>query len=297
MELCEHLCLDVLRIVFQFHEIEPEDVISNPQWLLALQKLWAPFLQNESEMIQLATYAASVGDLNLTDFLYKPLIYKQVYGRTFLRHASRHGELKVIQLILPYLHVDDIHVGNNYAFKIACSKGYSKIVELLLPFLTADDIRSDNNTFHTACFGGRWQIVQLLLPHLTVENIRSGNNFAFRYACKHGHFEVVDLLLPHLNVEDIRAQDNYALRHACKHGRLAVVQLLLRFLTVDDIRALYNYAFQRACTNDHLAEQIFVSKTATLLCNMIPQHLDDASLQCAIEKDNLAIALITLFKQ
>ena len=113
----------------------------------------------------------------------------------------------------------DPKINNNYALRLAATKGHLEIVKLLIP--VSDPKSLDSEALRLAAENGHLEIVKLLIP---VSDPKSLGSYALRWAAAEGHLEIVKLLIP---VSDPKAGGSNALRWAVAEGHLEIVKLLI----------------------------------------------------------------------
>ena len=83
--------------------------------------------------------------------------------RIFLTACSK-GDYYTANIFLNMFDEYTIKTESNYALKVAVRNGHIKIVELLLNYLTIEEARADDNyAFKCAIIKGRFDIAQLLI--------------------------------------------------------------------------------------------------------------------------------------
>jgi hypothetical protein len=100
-------------------------------------------------------------------------------------------------------HVDgvDVTAQDNYAVRLACTKGHLGVVRYLVEQCPGVDVTADDN-------------------------------YALRWTCGFGHLDVVRYLCENCEGVDVTAENNYADQFARENGHLDVVQYLFGLIPV-----------------------------------------------------------------
>ena len=142
----------------------------------------------------------------------------------------------------------------NYALHYACYRGNFELFMLLVNAgLTDDDFRSkDNFALRVASSRGHTDIVKELMKTLTFEDIKTRNFYAIRYACKKNNFKIVEMLIKEMNPSDI--ENARLLVILCTHNvssnavkivKLIIVKLTEMGLNQINISEAFGYLFER----------------------------------------------------
>ena len=148
---------------------------------------------------------------NETTYLYKK--------RDLLWICAQYGKTEFVKYLIEKRH--DVHVGKDYALRLASENGYIEIVKLLLE--AGADVHADNDwPLHLASSHGYTEVVKLLLN--AGADVHAYKDYALRYASEYGHTEVVKVLLD--AGANVHADNNAPLQWASENGHAEVVKVL-----------------------------------------------------------------------
>ena len=154
------------------------------------------------------------------------------HGKTQLFWASKHGHLKIIQLVIKFgADVNAQHVAGWRPLHIASSNGHLETLRFLIGSGADVNARDgDWTALYLAAEEGHLEVVRVLLENGADPNVRRRNGTSFHRAWTNGHLDVAELLLKY--GADINAPYLYGetlLHRAAKSGdQKMALQLLER---------------------------------------------------------------------
>ncbi len=128
--------------------------------------------------------------------------------------AAEHGNLPIIQYLLPTLNIND-------ALIISAEYGHLETVKYLVS-IGADHTVNNNFAIRWASSNGHLEIVKYLVS--IGADYAADDNYAIRWASHNGHLETVKYLVS--IGADHTANNNYAIRWASSNGHSKIVKYL-----------------------------------------------------------------------
>ena len=188
---------------------------------------------------------------------------------TILHCAAEHGQLKIVQYLVPllndklpktgprkYLSVlgKTITIDKETPLHLAALKGHLSIIEFMVPYLNDDINPADGDgwtVLHTAAFYGYLSIVAYYTSKLDNPNPGRISNDAYRgrtplhLAAQQGHLEVVKHLCNLLEVKNPIDDDGTTPLHmAAQLGHIDSVKYLVQFLDNKHPKSGSNYNYR-----------------------------------------------------
>ncbi len=183
------------------------DLLSDPRVLL-LNNYISQLLNNHPVLIFIRSHTKSdipkCGPPKLLSF----------YTGNPAETAIKHGNLPIIQYLLPTLNIDDTIVAS-------AKYGHLETVKYLIS-IGADYTDDDNCAIRWASYNGHLETVKYLVS--IGADYTADNNYAIRWASRYGHLETVKYLVS--IGADHTANNNYAIRWASSNGHSKIVKYL-----------------------------------------------------------------------
>jgi len=193
--------------------------------------------------------------------------------------ASEIGNLEDVIYLIEVCKAN-IHSDKDYAFRIACEKGYLNIVQYLLT-RDANIHANKDYALRKACENGFIDIVRCLIEKNNINTINYTfyNNHGLWMAAYNGHFEIVRYLIEHCEFD---GKDPMVLLYAARQGHMEIVRYLIEQCGADacaDRGVAFRYAAGEGHLNvvQYIVEKISDSNTRNALIHVF----DDEALNCA----------------
>lgn len=143
--------------------------------------------------------ACEYGHLDIVHYLYQhgaSLQDHNIYYDSALGLAAKSGNISLLQWILIHHRTLSKNIFGKQPLSIAAGKGHVPAIDLLIPFIPVDDKDYSGHTaFIEACRNGHLRAAQRLYHHhATIDLQDNRSNTALYYACTHGHLNVVEWL-------------------------------------------------------------------------------------------------------